>query len=282
MKYPNNFTLVDRNGRGCDPTAKYDAVNNVYLLDYGDGGKPVPYTEKDIGALIVAYYDIEPAAPTYADQFSFFHADTTQQFNMQRIGNHSVVPLWACSEDGDKYRGATYTAEEIAKHFEAGDWREISFSEPVEAERELVFPFTVRTLSDHYYYITERTQDGVTMTHRDTGEAYHHANKEDAKRFIRDNLWTVTSVGPQKAVEQPTSPSPPIEQSPSTVSMEDTTEAVNRLAEATERLNIALESFAGIFADVQHLIAPRMEITCDASREINWDDLDIGILRETF
>ena len=197
----------------------------------------------------------------YPDSFSFYHAGTTQQYNMQRVTYNSAVPLWACSEDGDKFRGATYTAGDIAGHFGSGAWQEVP------KERELVFPFTVQHTdsSGAEYTIFDSTTEGMThcyeaATNRMDTDYFSYS---DCRRFITEGLWRVTSVGHQKPAEVPTSPPKDLVVSVDSEQLALATERANALAQAVENVNISLEAFQGIFADVQNMLMPQQFVACD-------------------
>jgi hypothetical protein len=292
MKYPKSFTLVDR-GNGVMVDMEYDSASDTYLADYGSG-KAISYSEELVDDLIEEYYDVVKAAtPTFADTLSFYHDTTTQQYNLQRIGNHSVVPLWACSQDGDKFRGATYTAEEIAEHFEKGDWKLVgeASKESVTKERELVFPFTVEVKDDSTYYVYKDSEAKLWMEDVHSGWKSTTPNlfsDKGVSELIKKGTWIVKSVGPQKTPETPTSassvlpkptrPAPPmpavkpykgaVEVSKQTVGhvsslsikldsegVAETTENFERLAQAVENVNVALESFASIIKSLDVNVA---------------------------
>jgi hypothetical protein len=279
MKY--DFYVLDGNSR-----YEVKVVDDEYLLRNINTGFSTTYPVNDDPDNFMNTTErfYEKVSPTFPDTLSFYHAGTTQQYNLQRIGNHSVVPLWACSEDGDKFRGATYTAEEIAHHFAEGHWKEFSFAEEATKERELVFPFTVEHTdsSKSVYVITDGPKEGFVTC--DAHKDYSYANiwsHDDCRRFITEGLWRVISVGPQKPIDPPTSassilgsptrPAPPmpavkpykgIEITKETVGQvsslsikidsDDLVEATERaeaLAQAVENVNIALESFQAIIKD---------------------------------
>ena len=268
MKYPQRFNLVDRgNGLICKVT--YDAESGMYLQDYHDGERPAKRTEKDIDELIYYSYDI---SHEYPNQFSFTHDTTSQMYDLVKIPN---TRLWGCTFHGDTFgvgvTGATYTAEEIAHHFKEGHWKEIapevaprsevSNAEPV--ERPLVFPFTFR-VSDQKSVCTAHglNCDSNLVTSGDEfGFKYPTCWTEGmARQAIKDGDWIVLSVGPQTTTAPPEPSKEAAKALDSLVikvssdGVVEATEQILKLAEATERLNIAMESLATIFEDTRELL----------------------------
>lgn len=219
-------------------------------------------------------------SPTFPDSLSFYHDTTMQQYNLVKMSHH---PLWACYQDGDDERrpsGATYTAEEIARHFASGAWREVSFAEAAPKEREMVFPFTCKwgdNCKDIYTFARE--EDGIICVWEGGFTEY----PEDMLRAaIKNGTCIVTSVGAQMPVEAAPEASSPvgapasgIEVSKSTVgsvsslSIKIDSEAViaapermEKLAIATERVNAALEEFGSLMSDLQSLFAHQQVIGC--------------------
>lgn len=299
---PNKFSLkLTSNSRYKECyDYEWDAVEGKFSTVY-EGGKYWNNAKGILGWIEDGDYEIVLPESSYPDSFSFYHDTTTQQYNLQRIivtdEDDLVVTLWACSEDGDKFRGATYTAEEIRSNFDAGYWREVSFSEDcnqikqwidegalenntadwadcfaeapkesVTKERELVFPFTFHNAGfTTIFTVTEQNDSDVKLT---SELGVGRQSKEFAKESIKSGQWIVTSVGrssvgPQKAPEAATSASKDLAALSIKIDSEqlvDATERVNKLARAVEDLNISLESFQAIFADVQDMLGSGQRI----------------------
>lgn len=216
----------------------------------------------------------------YPDKLSFYHAGTTQQYNLVKIPHHN---LWACSQDGGAFRGATYTAEEIAEHFAKGHWREISFAEEGAKERGLVFPFTFECGDEGIlYYASGLNEQGrVKIVYEYNGTEFKTTLEElHLKEQIKSGNWTVKSAAanawdyyfadgvqetPQKPVEAP--PEPPKEISALTIKVGsegvvEATERLKQLAQAIENVNISLESFQAIFEDTRELLTGGVQGQC--------------------
>lgn len=154
--------------------------------------------------------------------------------------------------------------------FKCGGY-EFIFPEQAPQEPSLVFPFT--------YHPARSDGDSFEVTQDDKGDlwwedlendGWHSTtsnlfSRDEVKARIKSGEWVVTSVGEQKPVEPPSSRYD--SESTHTLKMNTTqaTEAMNTLAEAAERVNMALLAMQDIMAG--------MGLTGQACKGPEFDDL---------
>lgn len=170
---------------------------------------------------------------------------------------HLTVPLWAViSSHGIGYN-ALYNEAQIQYNFDNGYWQEMSSSEApcskvsqaeeaVEPEMKFPFTFYIPRHQEAPYKVTKQGPD--LRLESSLGVGYQTV--EFAKNAIKNGDWIVTSVGEQPAKEEAVKVGK-LEDISITLRC-DTSEALAKtyeLADAIERVNIAMESFQAIVKD---------------------------------
>lgn len=209
------------------------------------------------------------------NKFSFFHAGTTQRYDMEK-----QITQWRCTPLGASTHRSCYSEYEIREHIADGDWWVIP-EEPEMAmpkEPPLVFPFKYKHSSEGQYGTVHKGKGGsieVVIFDVYDGEYFHCCDwmEEDAKRWIKDGTWIVTSVGEQKAPEAPKASI--LGNSTLTINVDTkaATEAVNALAEAGNKAAEAMLVLKSAIEDVASVLNGGGFVK-ELKDNIVWPDLD--------